>query len=440
MKLIITNAVILDGTRNMVPTYGKTVIVEDGVIRAIVDTDKLSRAEREELKAGGKVMNLRGSYLMPGLINLHVHLALSGKPPKAEAKTKPVDYRKIYETVSRIKPLLKFFRNKTAGYAKTHLLSGTTTIRTVGGIMDFDSYVRDQINAGALVGPRILCSNTAVSVPGGHFAGSLGTETASPEEAKADVARIAQTNPDLIKLMVTGGVMDCEVIGEPGMLKMQPGIVKAACEEAHSRGFQVAAHVESPEGVRVALENGVDTIEHGARLTPELLKLFKETGAAQISTISPAIPYAIFDRDVSNCTEEAQINGRALLESMLDCTRTCLENDIPVGMGTDASCPFTTHYNMWRELVYFQRYMEVSSAFALYTATLGNAKIAGIDYETGSIEVGKSADFIVTRENPLDDLRVLRNIRMVIMRGKVYDRPHVKKMNNVDEALDNVEP
>ncbi len=106
-----------------------------------------------------------------------------------------------------------------AGYAKTELLSGVTTLRSVGGIQAVDSCLRDKILSGGAVGPRILAGNMAVSVPGGHMAGSLAYEAASPEEAAALVRKIAEDKPDLIKLMITGGVLDAKCKGEPGDLK-----------------------------------------------------------------------------------------------------------------------------------------------------------------------------------------------------------------------------
>ena len=105
-------------------------------------------------------------------------------------------------------------------------------------------------------------------------------------------------------------------------------------------------------------------------------------------------------------------------------------------MGTDTGCPFITHYDMWRELNYMQKYCGTTPAFALYTATAANAKIAGIDDITGTIEVGKCADFVVTKENPLEHLTALRNISMVVTRGKVIRDPRVEKMANVETELD----
>ena len=207
-------------------------------------------------------------------------------------------------------------------------------------------------------------------------------------------------------------------------------------DEAHKRGLMVAAHVESPEGVRVALENGVDTIEHGAKADDEIISLFKEKHAALITTLSPALPYALFDRSVSHATELSQFNGEVVFEGIIDCSKKCLANGIPVGLGTDTGCPFITHYDMWRELVYFHKYCGVSNKFALYTATKRNAEIAHIDNITGTVEPGKCADLIVTDANPIDDLKTLRNVKMVMARGHLISEPKVKKYENVERELD----
>ena len=426
MKYAFINGTILDGTKDMEPVTGKAVLTDGDKIVDIVNN--------EEVPDGYEKIDLNGSYLLPGLIDLHVHLALSGEPPKADSK--PKDYTKLYNLLTGNKIVRFFAKRLVSGYAKTEVMSGVTTIRTVGGILDFDAQVRDEINKGKLVGPRILCANTGISVPGGHFAGSIAMPVSSPEEAKQLVRETAKTDPDLIKLMITGGVMDSDEKGMPGVLKMSPDIVKAACEEAHELGFKVAAHVESSEGVKVALENGVDSIEHGATPDDEIIKLFKDRKAVDICTLSPAIPYAKFELSESHATEAAKHNGEIVLEGIIECAKTCIENDIPVGLGSDVSCPFVTHYNFWRELYYFNKYIGRSKKETLHRATLGNATIAGIDSETGSIEAGKSADMIVVKNNPLIDLTTLRNVSMVMTRGILIRDPKNKKMKHIDEVLD----
>lgn len=426
MKYALKNAIILNGTKNMESITGMAVLVDRERIADIVP--------ETEIPNGFEVVDLGGAYLMPGLINLHVHLATNGKPPKAEKK--PPNYKLLFQILSKSRLVLAVIKRMTAGYAKTELMSGVTTIRTVAGILDIDAQIRDQISAGAIAGPRILSANTAVSVSDGHFAGSIATEADSPEMAAEHVRQIAETKPDLIKLMITGGVMDSSAEGEPGVLRMPPEIVKAACDEAHRLGYMVAAHVESPEGVRVALENGVDTIEHGARLTDETIRLFKERGASLICTLSPALPYAEFELSESHALPIAKKNGRIVMDGMIDCAKACLEHGIPVGLGNDVGCPFVLHYNFWRELCCYHKYIGASNRDSLHAATLGNAKIVGIDSETGSIEKGKSADMIVVRDNPLNDLSALRNVSMVIIKGKRIRNPRVKRMKEVDVLFD----
>ena len=423
MKTVYIHGILLDGSENMEPQTGMAVITEGEKIIAI--------EPQQSAYEGAQVVDLKGQYIMPGLINLHVHLPANGKPKKKQS-----DPKKLVKLMTSNNFLRKIMLKMCEGYAKTQLMSGVTTIRTVGGVEDVDTKIRDAVLAGKIDGPRILAGNMAISVPGGHMAGSLAYEATSPEQARSFVRQIAKDKPDLIKLMITGGVLDAKVKGEPGELKMSPEIVKAACEEAHALGLQVAAHVESPQGVQVALENGVDTIEHGAKPSAEIIQLFKDRKACQVATLSPALPYALFDRAVSHVSEMEQYNGKVVFDGIVECAKECLANGIPVGLGTDTGCPYITHYDMWREVNYFHKFCGVSNAFALYTATKRNAELVGIGDQTGSIEVGKFADFIVTEKNPLEDLTALRKVSMVVARGKRYADPQVKKMPEVEQALD----
>ncbi len=427
MKHAYINGMILDGSKEMEPQQGKVILTDGENIEAIVEKEKI----KDKNLSGYEIIDLAGSYIMPGLINLHLHLPATGKPKK-----KQQDPVKLVKLLTSNALFRKVAMQVCAASAKTQLLSGVTTIRTVGGVLDFDSKIRDQIKAGKLIGPRILSCDMAVSVEGGHMAHSLAYVAHSAEEAAAYVRKIAENKPDWIKLMITGGVLDAKVKGEPGELKMPPEYVKAACDAAHELGLKVAAHVESPEGVKCALANGVDSIEHGAAADAEMIALCKEHHTCLIATISPALPYAKFDREVSHITETEQYNGQLVFNGILDCAKACLENDIPVGLGTDTGCPYVTHYDMWRELNYYHKYCGVSQKFALYTATKLNAELAGVGDMTGSIEPGKCADFVVTKENPLENLQALRKIEMVVARGKVIEHPTVKKMPEVEKELD----
>ena len=359
MKYAFCGGKLLDGTREMQPREGLVLRTDGDRITDIVP-------EGTDL-TGYEVVNLKGGYLMPGLINMHVHLAGSGKPQKKQR-----DNEKLVKTILSTGLTRKVAYGMVAGFAKEELFSGVTTIRTVGGLADFDTRLRDDIRAGRRVGPRILAANEGISVPGGHMAGSVA----------------------------------------------------------------VAAHVESPEGVRVALENGVDSIEHGAKPDADILRLFRERGAFLCTTISPALSYALFDRSVSNASEVERYNGNVVFEGIIDCAKAALEQDIPVVLGNDVGCPWITQYDFWRELYYFHKYVGVSNAFALYTATGRSAQLAGIGQETGTLEPGKAADLIVTAADPLADLRALRHVELVMSHGQLHRAPQVKRRENVEAELD----
>ena len=197
-----TNGVLLDGTEKMTPQTGRDIYIEGGRIGAVAD----AAARRE----GYEVVDLGGQYVLPGLINLHVHLPASGKPKK-----KASDPKKLVKLITANALTRRIGVKLCEGYAKTELLSGVTTIRTVGGVADFDTIIRDLAAQGKILSPRVVASNMAVSVPGGHMAGSLAYEAKTPEEAEAYVERNAAEEPDPIQLMIAGGGPDAEVARQP---------------------------------------------------------------------------------------------------------------------------------------------------------------------------------------------------------------------------------
>ncbi len=424
MKYAIINGKILNGKKDMSAEEGLCVLVDGEKISKILPL-------REANTEGYKIIDLNGKYLMPGLINMHVHLAGNGKPQKKQR-----DNEKLVKTIMSTALTRSIAYKMVSGFAKTELMSGVTTIRTVGGLADFDTKLRDDILKGKKAGPRIIAANQGISVPGGHMAGSVAIAAKSVDEALEILEKGKSEGIDIVKLMITGGVLDAKEKGVPGELKMPPETVKAVCEKAHAEGYKVAAHVESTEGVKVALENGVDSIEHGAKPTGEIIELFKKRHAFLCTTISPALPYALFDRSVSNASDIEKYNGKIVFEGIIECAKAAIENDIPVVLGNDVGCPWITQYDFWRELYYFHKYVGVTNAFALYSATSLGAEMAGIGSETGTIEEGKFADMIVTAKNPLDDLRALHRIETVIARGKVYDKPKVKINKRVECELD----
>lgn len=429
MAYVFTHAIVLDGTADMEPRPNTTVVVSDeGRIAAI------GAAEEIVPPANAQEIDLKGAYLVPGLVNLHVHLCGSGKPTSAGAAGDLID-KVVGNPIG-----MWYLRRIIKKHAQQQLASGVTTVRSVGdpGFADVD--VRDAINAGKYQGPRLLTSGVGVTVPGGHGAGLFAHIAKTPEQAREIVRDCFARKCDLVKLFITGGVFDAEKEGEPGVLRMSPEIAAAAVDEAHKLGMATAAHIESAEGVRVGLEAGVDTIEHGADLTPELIALFKENGVGRKSsltcTVSPALPFVELDPKKTHSTEIQKVNGNIVYKGIVHAAQAALEAGIPVGLGTDSACPYVTHYDMWREVVYFERIIGAPRKLALHTATLGNARILGLGDETGSIEAGKAADLIVLDENPLNNLEALRQVKMVMARGKLVSRLSVKHLPELNRELD----
>ena len=170
MNYAFTNGKILNGTKDMQIQTELCILVRDGKIYDIVkDTDDLG---------GYKIIDLQGHYILPGLINMHVHLAGSGKPQKKQR-----DNEKLVNTIMGSALTRAVAYNMVAGFAKDELSGGVTTIRTVGSLGDFDTRLRDEIESGTKMGPRILAANQGISVPGGHMAGSVAIAAANIDEA-----------------------------------------------------------------------------------------------------------------------------------------------------------------------------------------------------------------------------------------------------------------
>lgn len=419
MKYALTHVNIITGNLEDDILYDYNIIINNAKILKI--TTDISEVE------GLYQIDLNHRYLLPGLINLHVHLPGNGMPKDTKKQNKEIVRKLMSHKITK-----RIVKKICMNYAMTELKSGVTTIRCVGGLDNIDSEIRDSKKTNV---PRILTSNMAISVPGGHMAGVLAYEALNKEDAINLVHKISMSKPDLIKLMITGGILDATKLGEPGVLRMNPEIVKAATNEAHKLGYKVAAHVESSEGVRVALEAGVDTIEHGGKITDYEIELFKKNNSAHILTISPIIPMNMLDQSVTHITNLVKYNSEVVFDGMLDCAKKCLENNILVGLGTDSACPYVTHYDMYRELIYFHKYLNVSNKFAIHTATKINATIAGISDITGSVEVSKSADFLIVDKNPLDDLVNLSSPSMVILKGNIIRNIKINKYLDLEKEL-----
>ena len=431
------NCHLIHGDLNRDLEKNMTVLVnEQGLIQGIGKSSELAIPSHYE------VIDLSGKYVMPGLINAHVHLFADGKPFSLSVSEGMLQF--AYDRILNTKFGKNVLKKRMKRNALTALHAGVTTMRSVGEFFYTDVKLRDEINNGEFVGPNLLVSGFFLSVTGGHGAPFLALVGDSPWEARRNVRINVKNGVDLIKICVTGGVTDAKMVGEAGRLQMTVEEVAAICEEAHKIGLRVAAHVESTEGVRVALKGGVDTIEHGSELDDEIISLFKNNPnalngyTALIPTFLAAYPSALLDTSVTKVSATVKENARLVYTSMLKGAKQAIDNGITIGLGTDAAMSYVTHYDMWREMDYYIKQTNLSNKQVIDMVTRTNAKILGIEDVTGTVDIGKQADLIVLDQSPLENIEALSDVRMVMVKGNLIQSPSVTRIQQVDDVLNSV--
>ena len=383
-----------------------------------------------------KVIDLEGKYILPGLINAHCHLTGSGKPMKImNLSDEMMEFGAKLMKKRLIKHFLYRMIKKNAFNA---LNAGVTTLRAMSDPEYLDVKLRKAINEGKVLGPRLIVAGKGICITGGHGGPMAYIADSVPEIRKA-IRKNLRNEVDFIKILSTGGVMDARKVGEAGRPQMTVEEIETACQEAHRANLLVATHCESTEGLKEALKGGVDTIEHGAEIPDDLVEQLKNNPkslrgyTALIPTVSAGMGLATLPPEETKITHVKFQNAILVEKGLIQGLRKAYETGIVLGLGTDASVPYSTHYGVWKELKYYLKYTDMSAQEAIYCATLGNAKIIGIEHITGSIEKGKSADMIVVKENPLEYINTLENVEKIIIRGKLISTPKVKKVKNLKE-------
>lgn len=434
--LAFVNCTVINGYPTAKPLENAAVLVknlssEDERIGKIL---KVGKEGEIAIPSGFKIIDLQRKFVLPGLINAHVHLIGSGKPRKMVSNEKSMKRLvKLARTWLGRKVAIRMMRKNITNAIN----AGVTTIRAMGDPHYYDVRIRKDIESGKCLGPRLLVAGLPLCVTGGH--GSVMAHIVdSPTESRRAVRKNLREEVDCLKLIATGGVMDARKVGEAGRPQMTVEEISAACDEAHRAGLLVAAHAESTTGVKESLLGGVDTIEHGADLDDECINLFKHNQkslrgfSALIPTLSAGIAVSGLSREKTKITDIQRENAHHIKEGCIKGLQRALQEGIKVGIGTDASIPYVTHYNVWKELDYFIRYGNLTPQQAISIASLGNAEILGIDNETGTIEVGKSADFFIVDGNPLEDISVLAQPTMVVIFGQLIEKPKIKPIKAIN--------
>ena len=400
-SMVIKGANILDVTNGEL-LKNHIVVVDDGRIA------KVSPASSIELPKGGEVIDLQGQTLMPGLIDMHVHLT-SGGGYHGYERLKLTDERRAILGVV---------------HAEQTLMAGFTTVRNVGASSFGDVALRDAINDGDIPGPRMLVSGPPIGITGGHCSDNnllppeyniTGEGVADgPWAARAAVRRNIKYGADLIKTCSTGGVLSKGTkVGAPQYTLEE---LTALVDEAHSRGLKVASHAHGSEGIINALKAGADTIEHASFIDDEGIRLAIENDAA-LSMDIYVTEYILGEGASAGILEESLEKERKTGATQRANFRKAVEAGATIVYGTDAGV--YPHGQNAKQLSRMTRF-GMTPLQAIQSATMTAAEVMGWGYEVGKIEAGYAADFVAVKGNPLENIELLEEPAAVIKGGVRY--------------------
>lgn len=381
----------------------RTITIEGG---KIVKIERGFKSQPDDVR----VINLRDAYLVPGLIDSHVHLSNEFSP------------------TSRLKMLSDSEVDAAldgASHAKTTLLAGFTTVQDVGGPNEAIFSLRDAIRAGKVPGPRIRASGRAITPSGGHgdangFSPALTRVFTGPnacngaDDCRRAVRETIRSGADVIKITATGGVLSNTKAG----LEQQffDDEIAAIVETAAMMGRKVTAHAHGKGGIEAALRNGVHSIEHGTYLDEETIELFKQTGGTLVPTVLAGVTVTGWT-DQPWLPEPSREKAAIVGPLMLDMLSRAREGGVNIAFGTDTGV--SKHGENAEEFE-----LMVQAGFtpeqAIRSATIVAAEHIEMADLIGTLEVGKFADMVALRNDPLENVSALKSVRLVIKNGEEF--------------------
>lgn len=384
----------------------KTIIVSNKSIKAIQD------GFINPTNPADKVINLQTKTAMPGWIDMHVHL---------EEETSPTRY---VEEFTQNDADVAF---NSIGFAKTTLMAGFTTVRDLGG-SGINVSLRNAINQGKVVGPRVLTAEKALASTGGHadptngyrkdLMGSPGPKEGvvnSLEDARQAVRQRYKNGADWIKITATGGVLSVAKSGSNAQFTQEE--IEAIVGTAKDYGMQVAAHAHGDEGMQRAIRGGVKTIEHGTEMSEATMDLMIKYNAYYIPTLS-AGSYVAEKALIPNYYPAIVVPKALAIGPKIKATFSkAYKKGVPIGFGTDAAV--FPHGDNAKEFIYMNQ-AGMPMMKAIQAATIVNAKILEMDQQIGAIEPGYLADIVATNADPTEDINTVTNVVFVMKDGLVY--------------------
>jgi imidazolonepropionase-like amidohydrolase len=378
---------------------GQTIVVAGETIESIGPSAQVTA------QAGDKVIDLGGMTVLPGLIDVHTHLTMN---------TDFDPFREVTSTDA------KEAINGVVNARKT-LMAGFTTARNVGagGYTDVD--LRDAINSGQVPGPHLLVSGPALGITGGHCDDNLlpfsyHQISDGVADGIAEVQRKVRQNikygADVIKICATGGVLSKGDDPQASQYTLEE--MQAIVADAHRLGRKVAAHAHGAQGILWATEAGVDSIEHGSYIDDAAIAEMKKRGTYLVPTLYLE-DWMIANGNLPPFYHQKMLDTIAVAKGNI---KRAMQAGVKIALGTDAAV--YPHGLNAHELDVYVNQLGMAPLAALQTATVNAADLLGLTAKTGSLEPGKWADIIAVDKNPLDDVRVLQDVKFVMKAGVVY--------------------
>jgi imidazolonepropionase-like amidohydrolase len=377
----------------------QTIVVVGDTIQSIAPSATVGA------QPGDKVIDLGGMTVMPGLIDVHTHLTMNP------------DFDPYHElTSTNAKEAITGVVN-----AKATLMAGFTSVRNVGagGFTDVD--LRDAINAGQVPGPHMMVSGPALGITGGHCDENLlpiqyhvvGDGVADGiAEVQHKVRQNIKYGADVIKICATGGVLSKGDDPQASQYTLEE--MQAIVADAHRLGRKVAAHAHGAQGILWASKAGVDSIEHGSYINDEAIAEMKKNGTYLVPTLYLE-DWQIEKGSLPAFYHQKMVDVSAVAKSNI---KHAMQAGVKIALGTDAAV--YPHGLNAHELDVYVNQIGMTPLAALQTATVNAADLMGWSAKTGTLEPGKWADIIAVDRNPMEDVRVLQDVRFVMKSGEVY--------------------
>ena len=394
----------------------RLVDVENGRVlenrQVLVEGDRITAVGKTvEAAAGAERIQL--DTCLPGLMDMHVHLSgqMSRNGYIKRFQQNPADYALL-----------------AAHYANITLQSGFTTVRNLGDAYNVTVALRDAIDRGVAIGPRIYTAAKSLATTGGHadptngfradLMGDPGPDRGvvnSAEDARKAVRQRYKDGADLIKITATGGVLSLAKSGQNPQFTTTE--VEAVVQAANDYGMHVAAHAHGTEGMKRAVEAGVTSIEHGTFMTDEVMTLMKKKGTYYVPTISAGQFVAEKAEEAGYFPAVVRPKAARVGPQIQDTFTRAYEAGVKIAFGTD--CGVSPHGSNADEFVFMVQ-GGMPAMEAIQSATLTASQLLGVQDELGSIEPGKLADIIAVEGDPLADVSRLKSVAFVMKNGEIY--------------------